>query len=64
MAFGVVVANIVLRTRIATLLIDARLVIGAIGVGFAFGTRWWHWFVPRYAALNVRRTVVAGRARA
>lgn len=64
MAFGVIGANIVIRTRIATLLIDARFVIGTIGIGFAFGTWWRHRLVFRYAALNVWRTIVAGRTRA
>lgn len=64
MAFGIIGTNIVLQTWIAALLIDARFVIGTVGIGFAFGSRWRHRLISWYAALNVRRTIVAWRARA
>lgn len=64
MAFGVVGTNSELQAWIAALLIDARFVIGAVGIGFAFGSRWRYRLIPWYAALNVRRTIIAWRARA
>lgn len=63
MALGIRAARVALRARIATLLRDARPVVGAVLVARALRSRLGSGFVALRQALHVRRTVVSARTR-